>query len=177
MLGIRDVEPPEQRSGSSWQPPTTPEQVLGNMEQAVLERNVDNYLRCLSDSTRGNRSFRFLPDEETQSNYPGVFSDWSLEEEKRVFRGMENSVPGDSLFQLVFADQSQQVELFGDSARIEIRYTLRVHHTREDVAQQASGLSRFSLSRNAQRNWVIHRWDDIREGEGITWSTLKAVSW
>lgn len=173
-MGIRDVEPPDKQSVSSWQPPTTPEQVLENMEQAVLERNVDNYLRCLSDSTEGEQPFRFVPDEETRNVFPQVFAGWGLEEEKRVFREMENSVPTDSILQLVFDEDQERVE-FTDSARIEVRYTLRVHHNRAELGRRATGRVRFALARNAQRNWVIYRWEDFREEESMTWSELKAA--
>ncbi len=174
ILGTRDVEPPDKQTGGSWQPPTTPEQVLENMEQAVLERNADNYIRCLSDSTQGDRSFRFVPDEETRNVYPGVFDDWDLQEEKRVFREMENSVPTDSILQLVFAEERERVE-FTDSARIEVRYTLRAHHTRTEMDREATGRARFTFARNDQRNWVIYRWEDYRDEERMTWSQLKAT--
>lgn len=174
LFDIRDVEAPERNTGSQWQPPTTPSQVLTNMENAVLERNADNFLRCLSDSTTGEKPFQFIPDNETLANYPQVFSQWHREDEKRVFQEMDSSVPRNSRFQLVFNDKAEAYET-SDSARIEIFYTLRVHHTLETLPSDVSGRAIFLFSRNeAQRNWIIYGWQDVREEGNPTWSTFKA---
>lgn len=174
LFDIRPVEEPEQHTSSQWQPPTTPKQVLTNMENAVLEQNADNFMRCLSDSTAGEKPFRFVPDHETLANYPQVFADWSRADEKRVFQEMESNVPRDSLYQLVFSDKSEQYET-SDSAQVEILYELRVHHTKENLPRDVSGRAIFTFSRNeTQRNWVIHRWEDFKEETMPTWSELKA---
>ncbi|MCF7804126.1 MAG: hypothetical protein K9N46_12320 [Candidatus Marinimicrobia bacterium] len=174
LFNTRAVEPPEQTSGGQWQPPTTPEQVLTNMENAVLERNADNFIRCLSDSTAGEKPYEFIPDDETNATYSQIFQDWHLEDEKRVFQEMDKNVPRDSLFQLSFAEDAEKFETT-DSARIEILYTLRVHHTLENLPRDVRGRALFTFSRNeSQRNWVLHRWKDFREENAPSWSRLKA---
>jgi len=168
------VEEPERVTNSRWQPPTIPEQVLTNMENAFLDRNVDNYIRCFSDSTMNEKSFQFIPDAESNVASPQTFANWSLTDERRVFQEMANSVPKDSLFQLAF-DQKNEVIVTGDSAWIEVLYSLRVHHTKENIPQNTMGQARFSLWRNSQRNWVIYQWMDLRENKSPTWSDLKAA--
>lgn len=174
LLSTRSVEPPERLANSRWQPPTIPEQVLTNMENAFLDRNVDNYIRCFSDSTMNEKSFQFIPDAESDIASPQTFANWFLTDERRVFQEMANSVPKDSLFQLAF-DKKNEVVVTGDSAWIEVLYSLRVHHTKENIPQNAMGQARFSMWQNSQRNWVIYQWIDLRENKSATWSDLKAA--
>ncbi len=174
ILGTRPVQPPERVTNSRWQPPTIPEQVLTNMENAFLDRNVDNYMRCFSDSTMNEKPFQFIPDAESNFASPQTFSDWSLKDERRVFQEMASSVPKDSLFQLSF-DQKNEIVVTGDSAWIDVLYELRIHHTKNNVPQTASGQARFSLWQNSQRNWVIYQWTDLRQDKSACWSDLKAA--
>jgi len=174
IFSTRPVQPPERISNSRWEPATTPEQVLTNMENTFLDRNPDNYVRSLSDSTAGERPFRFIPDAESDLVTPQTFKGWSVADERRVFQEMTSSVPGDSLFQLAYGD-NPEVIVTGDTAWIDVDYTLRIHHTKSAIPRRAQGQARFSLCRNSQRNWVIYEWMDVRQDKYATWSDLKAA--
>jgi len=167
ILSTRSVEEPERVTNSRWQPPTIPEQVLTNMENAFLDRNVDNYIRCFSDSTMNEKSFQFIPDAESDIASPQTFANWFLTDERRVFQEMASNVPKDSLFQLSFGE-SPEVVVTADTAWIEVDYKLHIHHMKSAIPRQAEGQSRFWLYRNDQRNWIIYEWMDVRNDKNAT---------
>ena len=77
-FSIRDAEPPANPS-SSWIPPYSAEEVLLNLTNAVKERNIENYMRCLIDSSNSNTVFQFDPDPVIAAEYPSVFTDWNVD--------------------------------------------------------------------------------------------------
>ncbi|MFQ5772135.1 MAG: hypothetical protein ACE5HX_16480, partial [bacterium] len=74
-FSTRAPEPPEQNS-SNFITPSTPEIVFVNLQIAIQERNVENYIRSFVDTTRSDKRFTFVPDQGVAATNPGVFLNW-----------------------------------------------------------------------------------------------------
>ena len=169
-------EPEEPSEGSlSFIPPRTPEVVLINLRNAILEQNLENYLRCLGDSTRLPQGFRFIADAGVASENPGLFERWTKDNEKSYFSQLRALIPPDSLHILNL--QVVQSTQFADSALFVENYTLTVKHTQQDkgVPAVVAGQARFNMGVDSFGDWAIYRWEDVAVGDEPTWSTLKAV--
>lgn len=170
----RDPETPS-AGASTWIPPRRAEIVLQNLRNAILERNVENYLRCLSDSSRALPAFRFVADPLVASENPGTFETWSIENERRYFSQLRSLVPADSL-QFLSLTPVQNTQ-YGDSALLVQNYSLIVRHTqqRQGVPGEVAGQARFFMQVDRFGDWAIYRWEDRSLGEKPTWSVLKAI--
>ena len=169
-------EPEEPEVGrSTWIPPRRPEMVLENLRNAILEQNVENYLRCLSDTSNQARRFQFLADPLVASENPGTFETWSKDDERAYFSQIRALTPQDSLHFLALVPV--QTTQFADSALFVQDYTLTVRHTQQEqgVPGQVSGQARFWIGVNDFGDWAIYRWADRALGVQPTWSVLKAI--
>ncbi len=170
----REPNPPE--SGRlSWIPPRRPEIVLENLKNAILEQNVENYLRCLSDSSRNARPFQFIADPQVASENPGTFETWTLDDERAYFSQLRAFLPDDSLHFLTL--EPVQFTQYADSAFFVQNYILTVRHTqqKQGVPGQVSGQARFWMGIDPFGDWSIYRWEDRSLGDRPTWSVLKAI--
>ncbi|MFQ5627135.1 MAG: hypothetical protein ACE5I1_00125 [bacterium] len=169
-------EPEAPKEGSlSFIPPRTPEVVFINLRNAILEQNLENYLRCLGDSTKLSQGFRYIADAGVASENPGVFARWTKENEKRYFSQLRALLPPDSLHILNL--QVVQSTQFADSAIFVENYTLSVRHTQQEKGIPAivSGQARYFLGVDAFGDWAIYRWEDQAVGDAPTWSVLKSI--
>ena len=174
-FATREAEPPS-TDQSSWRVPTDPAVVLENMRNAILEKNVSNYMRCLADS---NQLFRFLPDEYEASKNAGIFDTWQLEQEQGYINKLLTSIPDDSIRRLRFSLDYQRID-FADSILIRTDYELNLHHVLSSgYPKLAKGKCDFLFVRR-QGFWVISRWEDHQTQNDFTatripsWSTIKA---
>lgn len=170
----RQPETPE-HGGLSFIPARTPEVVLINLRNAILEQNLENYLRSLGDTTRLAQGYTYIPDAGVASENPGVFERWSLENERRYFSQLRALLPDDSLRNLSL--QPVQNTQFADSALFIENYTLTVRHLQQSRGVPAvfRGQARFFLAADQFGDWAIYRWEDRATGEAPTWSLLKAT--
>jgi len=172
----RAPEPPRRAQGT-FVLPHSPAIVFINLRSALAELNVVNYERCFTDSTRSSRRFRFIPEPAVANTNPGLFSLWSIKEERGYFARMRDPLPADSIFTLTLRPDSLQTVVTGDSAIFLQRYELIARHQRQTsgVPRKVSGEGRFWLSRDQFGDWSIYRWADFSSGSAFTWSTLKAA--
>jgi len=173
-FATREPEAPK-NSGSRYIPPFAAEIVLENMRNAISDRNVENYLRCFTDSTRTGERFRYEPDAAASNQYPGVFSQWGLSQERDYFSQLRAALPTDSLRSLRL--DSLQTIAFSDSAQFVRAYELNVRHKQQSagVPGQVRGELRFWLRKDQFGEWSIYRWADFATGQAQTWSALKAA--
>lgn len=172
-FATREPEPPT-AGRTSWQLPTDPIIVLENMKNAIKEKNVENYMKCLVDSMA---LFRFIPGEFEASTNPGIFENWNLLQEQSYINKAFASVPDDSARSLAFS-HIQRSE-FPDSALIRADYSLKLNHILStSIPRMGKGQTDFwFIRRNGY--WVIHRWIDYETKSDTTyripsWSTIKA---
>ena len=182
LFGTREAEDPDENVGRSlWQQPTSPDIVLENMSNAFLERNADNYMRCLTDSSNSERDFVYFPDQETAINNPGAFSSWTLEDERRYINLIfsESSLPSGALALLGF-EEFEEPSIPSDTATFEEIYDLDIMHRLENVPTRMKGIAKLRMAKDFSGNWSIYRWEDLTFGSEDdtlklpTWSEMKA---
>jgi len=171
LFETRDVEPPsEQRS--TFTQPTSPDIVLSNITFAIAEKNLDNYMRCFTDTNFSPRVFKFFPDANSQVNYP-IFLTWNLNSERIYYSNLIISTNASTTSNL-FSDNI----IFNnaiDSAIIDLDYILVYNHNRENVTKQAKGKLRFIMGTDSRSLWSIHTWYDFLDASNdTTWSVVKA---
>lgn len=181
IFGTREPESPnDDVNRSLWQQPTSPGIVLLNLKNAFLERNEENYLRSLADSTNSEREFLFIPSQEAAVNNPGAFIGWGLNEERVYinFLFSESSLPNGVKSSLEFT-RFEEPSIPSDSALFEEIYELELEHTLENVPTKMMGIAKFRMARSSDGNWSIYRWEDLTFSSDdtlnlSTWSELKA---
>ena len=92
----RDPEPPSQ-SSDSFIPPTDPDIVIENLQNAIAQKNSVNYVRCIADPSRTARLFEFFPSPDAGSRYASVFATWTVDQEKFGLMGAKPERPGAGL--------------------------------------------------------------------------------
>ena len=174
-FATREAEQPS-TDQSSWRFPTDPVIVLENMKSAFQEKNVENYMKCLVDSSV---LFKFIPDAYEASNNPGIFERWDLSYEQTYINKIFTSIPDDSTRTLIFSTDFTRND-FPDSVQIRIDYTLDLHHVvSESYPKQGKGEADLWFNRRSGI-WVITRWEDNEtkidsaSTRLSSWSTFKA---
>lgn len=171
LFDKRGVEPPSENRSTFIQP-TSPDLVLTNLTYAIVEKNLDNYMRCFVDTNFSLRRYRYFPDAISQASYP-VFAAWSLNSEKVYYSNL-----------LSFTDPNASTNLFSDnivmtnaidSAILDMNYILIFNHNRQNVAKETKGKLRFIMGTDSRGLWSIHSWFDfLNDQNDTTWSVIKA---
>lgn len=176
LFSTRTPEPPD-TGRSGFLPPTTATIVLTNLINAVKEKNSENFLACLSDSTAGNLSYTFVPSTEALAKFPGKFNLWNKFSEQRSYNSILAALNQDEKPELTFETGTQDFEvLTSDSAVFYSDYYLKMPHIKDAVPAEFSGTVQFTLYLVKQK-WSISRWVDISSFEDsskFSWSILKA---
>ncbi|KAA3620166.1 MAG: hypothetical protein DWQ05_05400 [Calditrichaeota bacterium] len=169
----RDPEEPDS-ARQSWIQPRQPELVLDNLRNSILEMNIDNYLRSLSDTSKALPLFKFIPAPDVAAENPGVFMAWTKENERSYFTVLGVLTPADSLHFISF--KTNKLDFSGEAALIIANYTLRIHHTQQaqGIPAVVQGEARFTLMADTFGDWAIVEWQDISTEEAPTWSVFKA---
>jgi hypothetical protein len=174
-LPFQTREPEEPISDqSSWIQPTSPHYVMTNLRNAISEKNIANYMRCLADTSQYARPFRFLADPAVANRNPSLFAYWGKEEEITMMNQLLLFLPKDSLSVVKFTLQSETNLV--DSVILVQDYDLDIHHNckETDCPRHMQGQSEFRLLKNNQDLWTIYRWNDSASGDEPSWSALKA---
>lgn len=172
-FSTRDPEPPDQTS-SNFIPPSTPEIVFLNLQIAIQEKNVENYIRSFVDTTRTNERFVFIPDQGVAATQPGTFTGWDLEDERQYLNQVFQSTPSDSIHRLTFDEENRNES--SATATFTQNYTLIFDHARQsgNIPVTYRGQSKFWLVKDDTGNWAIYRWEDFSNDQDPSWSELKA---
>lgn len=175
-FATRDVEPPEGQSPTNWIQPTKATDVLSNLQNAIKDQNLTNYLNSLTNSAINGRKFKFRPDEKAQIRFPGVWENWELDTERIYISNVFQSIPQDSLPSLIFLGEGVETP-YPDSTVIIRDYELYIPHTRNSSQYPRSikGRAELHLAINAEGFWAIFTWIDDSFAESPSWSQLKAT--
>jgi hypothetical protein len=166
----RDPEAPTE-SGLNFVPPTDPAIVISNLQAAVDQKNVANYVACFSNVARQGRPFIYIPSAEAVAQYGAVLADWDLAKEEAYFQNLIARSPTSAFSSLVLTLQSAIVS--ADSVLYEYDYIFSFSHNEQGFPQTARGRLQFTLSVDATTFWSIHRWIDFKSTEDATWSLFK----
>jgi hypothetical protein len=169
----RKPEPPVV-SRSTWIPPLSPDKVLVNLQNAIAERNTENFVRCLADPSYSARAFRFDPDPETAANHPGVFLKWGTEREQAVVTQVFSLVPADSACYLTWTKLLREITT-SDTAVMVRQYRLDIHHRPSAMPSVFEGHAEFRLACDQRGEWMVYLWTDNSLAGSTSWSELKAM--
>ena len=171
LFSTRGVETPSDPRSTFIQP-TSADIVLDNLEFAIAEKNLNNYIKCFVDTTFSARRFRYFPDAVSQSSYP-VFLSWSLNNERAYFSNLISFSTATSPSNLFRDNTVFNTSI--DSTIVDMDYILIFDHSRSNVAKQTKGKLRFIMGADERGLWSIHSWYDfLNANNDTTWSVLKA---
>jgi hypothetical protein len=171
LFTTRTVEPPEDPR-SNFTPPTSYDIVLQNLQFAIAEKNLNNYMSCFVDTGFSSTPFKFNADIESLIQYPNL-SNWDINKERTYYTNLLSLTDIAKTSTLFFSNE--QVFNSLDSAVYDSDYLLVFNHSRETVAKQVRGKLRFTLVPNNNNFWAIQEWYDFKNNsEDTTWSVLKA---
>jgi len=171
LFDSRSVEPPSEPR-STYLQPTSPDIVITNLNFAIAEKNLDNYLRCFTDSNFSQRRFRYFPDAISLSSYP-VFQTWSLTNERSYYSNLISFTNSTSSSNLFLSNTTFNSGI--DSAIVDSDYILIFDHNKQNVAKIAKGKLRFIMGVDSRSLWSVPGWYDfINQNNDTTWSVIKA---
>ncbi|MBN2411843.1 hypothetical protein JXQ31_09125 [candidate division KSB1 bacterium] len=147
---------------------------MANLRNAILEKNISNYMRCLADTSNSSKSYLYIADPAVVNQNPGLFNNWGKENELIYLNQLMLYLPKDSAS--VFTIISSREDTYQDSVILIQEYSLKVHFKCEDqnCPRDMQGQAEFRLVRTPEDLWYIHRWRDNATGDAPTWSSLKA---
>ena len=166
----RSPEAPTQ-SSQTFLPATDPLIVISNLQSAIEQKSVPNYIQCLSDPLAGVHTFLFVPSSEGTALYASLFRNWSTAEEQAYFQNLTTRTTATSISKLDLTEKTRS--LAADSAYLEYDYTLTFENTAAGFPSRASGNLQFALQRSSSNIWTIYRWTDFKTANDITWSLFK----
>lgn len=171
LFSTRTVEPPEDPR-SNFTPPTSYDIVIQNLQFAIAEKNLNNYMSCFVDTGFSSTPFKFTADVESQIQYPNL-SNWDYNKERTYYTNLLSLTNAGATSTLFLSNE--QVFNTLDSAVYDSDYLLVFNHTRETVAKQVRGKLRFVLVSNSNNFWAVQEWYDFKNNStDTTWSVLKA---
>lgn len=176
VFSTRTPEPPDSgRSG--FLPPTTASIVLTNFINSIKEKNSENFIACLSDTSTSNINFSFVPSSEALVKFPGKFNIWNKQSELRSFNSVLASIKDNNTPNLVFSKGLNEYEILtSDSAVFYSNYVLHIPHSKDNIPTNFEGTIQLTLNLYNQK-WSISKWVDISSMEDslkFSWSILKA---
>ena len=170
LFETREPEPPSSGS-ATFVPPTAPEIVLVNLENAISEKNTENYVRCLVDTLNSSQRFVFLPTASAAGRYAGTFASWPLQSERGWFAAVRAFAPKDAPSYLNLSGSF--VVITADSAVYEGPYELTIRHGVPNISETARGSLQFVLHTDRNSIWSVTRWTDIPLADETSWSEWK----
>jgi hypothetical protein len=171
LFGLRDAENPTEPR-SVFIPPTTPDIVLTNLQSAIADKDINNYLQCIVDTSLTLRKFVYTADISSQIQYP-IFKNWDISNEKNYFYNLLSLTTPQSTSIIIPSEIISNI--YSDSAIYDMDYWMRFDHQKTTVAKILSGKLRFVMVINSKNLWAISSWIDIKGSDkDTTWSVLKA---
>lgn len=163
---------PEQPIGNAgtWQQPDTPQRVIENLRSALAERNVQNYLRSLSNT------LLFKPTLEAETRDPILWTAWRLAEEETYFNRLRTAATLFSGHGLELLNV-EQVILDNTHVSFDAAYQLRMPHSRtdENIPSYVQGRLVWTMVQGTDGLWRLERWVDQGTNGAPSWSDLKAA--
>ena len=169
---------PEEPTGNrgTYEPPTSPQIVIENFRNAVIEKNTQNFMLCLADPTRSRATYVFEPSAEVGARFQAIFQSWSLNRERQAFISLIARLPTDVSLGLEFTNGS--VAFSSPDSLVWVgEYRLSTKLDLAGVPNVLTGTMVLSIQPEASGLWSIARWGDAKRATDTlesTWSILKA---
>ncbi len=156
------VEPPN-TSGVVYNTPNQPEIVFENFTKALQNNNIQEYMRCLSET---EERYRFEPEQYYRDDFRNI--NWQLDDERSYFTELTKSSKSDfPKLQFAFTDTTTPplhpiyLPAADDSVESDyVAYRFRVAFS-ADSSQTYEGEAHFKLYHNHDSDrWYIYYWQD-----------------
>ena len=171
-FATRKPEDP-QSNQSTWVQPTSPNFVLINLTNAINEKNITNYIRCLSDSSNSKINFKYVAEPSIALQNPGLFSRCQKEEELNFLNQLMLYLPKDSTSKLLLKPLREIS--FQDSVVLVKEYILKLGlECTDNCPKNIQGQAEFRLGKSDEDLWFIHKWSDFSTGDFANWSELRS---
>jgi len=176
--GCATRTPEEPDTGrSSFLPPTSPATVLANMRNAVIEKNTENFMLCLSDATTRSRyPYVFEPSSEVRARYASLFTGWGLSSERQASLSLMSRLPQGTNPSLEYVNTNTAFSS-PDSAVYVTDYILIAQHGITSIPTTLTGTMVLTISPETSGLWSISSWKDAKRTSDTveaTWSLIKA---
>jgi hypothetical protein len=171
LFSTRTPEDPDDFGQIPFIQPDRPEIILQNLSNSITGLSFQNYLSCFSTN-----SFEFVPSFQASSNNPGIWENWSVQEEQTYFTNLATEASSFKGHGLVLSNT--RYEIISDTKQQFIAsYTLTVVHNRNSQGIPNTSIGDIILDLEADTNglWYITKWTDISKDAFFSWSELKAV--
>lgn len=162
----RSPQDPTQ-SGQNPPPATIADEVVTNLQSAVIQGSVVNYMSCFADPAKTTRTFTFVP----SAGYAAQLSNWSRTDEQTYFDNLVHRAPTNGFANLDY--QNESWVRTSDSATFYCDYTFTFQHSVPNFPTTAQGSLQFSIAPGNDGTWMIYRWADFKTVTDTTWSLFK----
>lgn len=167
----REAEPPSQ-SGFQYLPRTFAANVILNLQNSIAQQDVAGYTACITDSTRSQHAFRFIPSADAAETYASVLRNWTYQQEQAYFQNLVAKRKQPQSFSNLTMIPKDSIITGNDLRTYSYDYTLTFEHIEPGFTQTVRGSLQFTLvSDNSE--WTIQRWVDLKTTNDLTWSSLK----
>jgi hypothetical protein len=166
----REPEGPSQ-SSLNFKPPTEPSVVIANLQSAIEQKNVANYVSCFADEAKGNPPFIFTPSPDAAALYAAALEQWTLNDEQSYFQNLIARSTAQSFSSLALTPKGSTVS--ADSVVYTYDYTLVFEHNTPGFPGSARGTLQLTLRASQSNFWMIQRWVDFKTTSDISWSHFK----
>lgn len=165
----RNAEKPDQPR-ENFLPPTSSDILLTNFINSLTDKNVENYISCLTDSIFFNRSFSFSPSSGAALQFPALSENWNRKNEEKYITDMFRASTGQQI-SLILSNSSSTP--YGDSTVYLATYNLSISFNDETIPNNYQGEIRLTLVRDTRSFWNIVYWQDSKNSDLPSWSELK----
>lgn len=175
IFQTRTPEPPDEGGGAGFQQPDRPEQVIDNLQAAVADMNLANYMRNFVEDGQTEENFTFSPSSSALDNNPDIWQNWSRENESAYFSNLVSATQNLNGHSLTLSEE-ERVTLPDGGERITASYTITLIHNRSETGTPTVGSGNFLMDLVQDDNglWYIQSWSDSAAGASFTWSDFKA---
>ena len=168
LFSTRPAEQPN-LPRSNFQQAVTPQVLIENLINSFKDKNVEDYLACLSDSSFTKKKFRFVPSSSSLSQFP---SEWSVKSEELYFNNVTAKVSENTAITLSLTDENYSPQ--GDSVIYTASYSIDVPSVDPNMPKTYEGSLRFYIITDSRSVYSIDYWQDYSQNNNFpTWSELK----
>ncbi len=169
LVQTRNAESPNQPR-SNYEQAVTPQILISNLVNSLNDKDVQNYINCLVDSSFSEKKFLFSPSSGALSQYPFLLTDWNIKDEEQYLQNLITKVSPQSPITLSLSNELYSPQ--GDTLIYTATYSINVPNE-ESEPKDYQGDLRFNMVRDNRSVWVIYFWQDTKSTALPSWSELK----
>jgi hypothetical protein len=167
LFATREPPPIDEGTEGIWEPPTSPQIVVENLERAFEAGSSSDYIRALTED------FVFRPDDadvvqiDLERPGEGRFDNWDREVERETALAIHQSADSLDLGLQLFE------EVVTATGRL-IKYRYDLVLTQPSGATTYAGEGWFQVRQEANGEWLIFDWEDVANSPTAdSWGLLK----